>query len=564
MIRYILKQHGGMLLLASLLSIVSAGIGILILALLNKELRSVTEHMGSTASALPLFLGLIVVMVLFSVFSQYLLAKLSASIVAKTRTMMVERLLRASYLQTERLGGHRTYAALTSDTARINKGISVIPEYTYSLASALIALSYIGYLSVPILLFVVAVIALAVVTVSLLLSRATRILKHLRANDDDLFEQYQMLVEGSKELNLNHRRKQFFYSNLFAPTAEAARCNTVKSQVNFALITNISNAFVFCAMVGMLFGASAFFPSVTTEVLVGAMLVFIYMVGPLSFIIDSFSSLVDAKVGYDRVVSFEAALTGDESSRLAAPESGAFESWSRIEFRDVCFTYPQQDTESTFSIGPVNLVLERGQTYFICGGNGSGKSTFAKLLCGLYAPSEGTILVDDEPLVSPLQWQAYRNLFTTIFSDFYLFPDILDQDGQLYRDQAEINAMLQQMQMAHKVDVTDGRFSTTNLSQGQRKRLALIQSQLEAAPVCLFDEWAADQDPFFRRQFYRDLLPRLRDENRLVVAITHDDAYFEHCDRLFKFDLGKVTEVRPEQRLGLDFQQDSHDLKRSA
>ena len=130
MIRYILKQHGGMLLLASLLSIVSAGIGILILALLNKELRSVTEHMGSTASALPLFLGLIVVMVLFSVFSQYLLAKLSASIVAKTRTMMVERLLRASYLQTERLGGHRTYAALTSDTARINKGISVIPEYT--------------------------------------------------------------------------------------------------------------------------------------------------------------------------------------------------------------------------------------------------------------------------------------------------------------------------------------------------------------------------------------------------------------------------------------------------
>ncbi|GHA08217.1 pyoverdine biosynthesis protein PvdE [Arenicella chitinivorans] len=553
-----------MLALASALSIVSAGIGILILALLNGEIRSVSDQNGTTANALPLFLGLIALMVLLSVVSQYVLAKLSAGVVAKTRTMMVNRLLQASYLQTERLGGHRTYAALTSDTARINKGISVIPEYTYSLASVMIALGYIGYLSVPILLFVLTVISVAILTVSLLLSRATRILQRLRSNDDDLFEQYQMLVEGSKELNLNHQRKRFFYDQLFAPTAESARRNTVNSQVNFALITNISNAFVFCAMVGMLFGANAFLPSVTTEVLVGTMLVFIYMVGPLSFIIDSFSSLVDAKVGYDRVRQFEHALTIDDGGLEGPLESVIDAAWSTIEFKNVCFTYPQHNSDSGFSVGPINLVLQRGQTCFICGGNGSGKSTFAKLLCGLYAPSKGEILIDGVPLETHTQRQAYRNLFTTIFSDFYLFADILDDHGQPCQNQSEVDGLLHQMQMDHKVDVVEGRFSTTDLSQGQRKRLALIQSQLEAAPICLFDEWAADQDPYFRHQFYHHVLPLLRSQNKMVVAITHDEAYFDQCDRLFKFDLGVVAEVFPEHRQGLSFNQNSHDLKRSA
>lgn len=93
-----------------------------------------------------------------------------------------------------------------------------------------------------------------------------------------------------------------------------------------------------------------------------------------------------------------------------------------------------------------------------------------------------------------------------------------------------------------KVQIADGAFSTLKLSTGQRKRLALLVSYLEERPVYLFDEWAADQDPEFRKFFYKTLLPELKARGKTVIAITHDDSYFNEADRLIKMEMGRFAE----------------------
>jgi putative pyoverdin transport system ATP-binding/permease protein len=199
--------------------------------------------------------------------------------------------------------------------------------------------------------------------------------------------------------------------------------------------------------------------------------------------------------------------------------------------------HPPSGEDMGFLLGPISLTLLPGQITFIVGGNGSGKSTLAKLITGLYPPRTGSIYLDGV-LITDDNREWYRQHFSAIFSDFYLFDSYL---GFNHSDlDREVQSYLKQLQLDHKVQVRDGVLSTTNLSQGQRKRLALLTSYLEDRPVYLFDEWASDQDPHFRDLFYRQILIRLKEMGKAVVVITHDDRYFNLADNLIKLDYGQV------------------------
>ena len=173
---------------------------------------------------------------------------------------------------------------------------------------------------------------------------------------------------------------------------------------------------------------------------------------------------------------------------------------------------------------------------FIIGGNGSGKTTLAKLLTGLYIPHDGEITVDGKP-VANFQLGEY---FSTVFSDFHLFDKLynIDLSGETKRDEAQ--RYLETLHLDGKIELTGDSFSTTDLSGGQRKRLALLKCYLEDCPVYLFDEVAADQDPEFRKFFYRELLPKMKEKGKIVIAITHDDHYFDVADKVIKMDMGKI------------------------
>ena len=144
-------------------------------------------------------------------------------------------------------------------------------------------------------------------------------------------------------------------------------------------------------------------------------------------------------------------------------------------------------------------------------------------------------------------WARYRRLFASVFTDFYLFDQLLAEDG-IDAPREAVDAWLARLHMLEKVRIEQGRIRDTRLSQGQRKRLALLLALLEQRDILLLDEWAADQDPLFRRLFYRELLPLLKAGGKTVFAITHDDHYFDQADRLLKMDGGQLTELTGEER----------------
>ena len=184
------------------------------------------------------------------------------------------------------------------------------------------------------------------------------------------------------------------------------------------------------------------------------------------------------------------------------------------------------------------MTLHHGETLFVVGGNGSGKSTFLRLLTALYEPDNGRIEVDGRP-VREGNLQAFRNLFSVIFTDFHLFDRLY---GLVNTEEARVSELLEDMGLGNKTSYRDGEFSTLDLSHGQRTRLAYVVSLLEDRPIYIFDEWAAGQDPEMRRRFYEELVPELKQRGKTVLAVTHDDKYWHCADRMLKMEEGKFVD----------------------
>ncbi|WP_233168258.1 ATP-binding cassette domain-containing protein [Xylophilus sp. ASV27] len=164
-----------------------------------------------------------------------------------------------------------------------------------------------------------------------------------------------------------------------------------------------------------------------------------------------------------------------------------------------------------------------------------------KLLLGLYAPTGGEILLDGQRVTSQTQ-ESYRQLFSTVLSDFHLFDEVVAVGQEASPPDSRAAHHLERLGLGRKVSVQNGRLSTTDLSAGQRKRLALLRAYLEERPVIVLDEWAADQDPRFREMFYTELLPELRERGHLLVVISHDERYFAMADRVLRMREGLLLE----------------------
>lgn len=212
--------------------------------------------------------------------------------------------------------------------------------------------------------------------------------------------------------------------------------------------------------------------------------------------------------------------------------------WRRLELRSVTHAYKRENEPESFILGPINLAIESGELVFITGGNGSGKTTLVKLITGLYVAETGHICLDSQRIEDDDREQ-YRQFFSVVFADFYLFEHLL---GLARPDlEKEARRYLAELKLSQTVKVIGNRFSTTELSQGQRKRLALLTAYLEDRPIYVFDEWAADQDPYFKNIFYTHLLPQLKSMGKTVLVITHDDRYYQVADRVIRLDEGQIV-----------------------
>lgn len=465
--------------------------------------------------------------------SQLLLIRLASRATHDLRLRMAERILAAPYRVLETLGPARLLAALTDDVANVTGAITSLPVLIMQLGIIGGCLAYLGWLSWQLLAVLVVYMALGIVTHSLPMGRSMAHFRRIRDEWDRMFEGFRDLTAGAKELKLNEVRRQAFIGEQLAPAVEAIRHSNVWANGLSLAAGNWGQALFFLFIGLVVFVA----PGVLTQApgaTSGYALTVLFMITPLTIIIHTMPTFARALVAADKVQTLGLSLEGQPREPRAM--SAAPRVWRRLELVGVTHAYGAVGSSESFRVGPLDLVLERGELVFVIGGNGSGKTTLTKLVTGLYEPKEGEIRIDGRP-VQASEREAYRQMFSAVFSDYHLFARLVGPGESL---ETEGRALLAKLQLADKVTIAGGALSTVELSQGQRKRLALLLAYLEDRPIYVFDEWAADQDPRFREIFYRRMLPELRDRGKTVLVITHDDRYFDVADRIIKLESGRI------------------------
>ncbi|WP_018917909.1 multidrug ABC transporter permease/ATP-binding protein [Vreelandella zhanjiangensis] len=518
------------------LSLLSAGLGVGVIAFINQRLIEV----GSPMSALPQFLGLLVVLLVVTLATQLALTLLGHHFVYDLRSRLVKRILDTDIERLEQLGNSTLLASLSSDVRNITIGFVRLPELVQGVVLTLASVAYLAWLSPEMVVITIVWIAFTMGVGWVLVSKVYRHFNLVRETEDRLYKDYQSAIEGRKELALNRDRAKRFFDDSYTANARDYRYHIIRADTYHLSAGNWSNIMMLGA-IGVVFFMANGLGWATPAVAATFALTLLFLRTPLIQAVGAWPTLISAQVAFDKLASLKLA---DYQPGFEVDD--AFASWQRLELVDVTYHYPSGEQGEGFHVGPVNLTLTRGEQIFLIGGNGSGKSTFARLLTGLYRPQSGQIKVDGQVL-TPAQWHAFRARFASVFTDFHQF-DLAMKAGGEKADPALIDTWLNRLQMQQKLQWEGDRVVNTQLSQGQRKRLALLLAIAEERDILLLDEWAADQDPQFRRLFYRELLPHLRDMGKTVFAISHDDSYFVHADRLLEMSQGQLRELTGEQR----------------
>jgi putative ATP-binding cassette transporter len=479
-----------------------------------------------------------------AVVSELLLIRLSQRASFDLRVHLSRRIAATPLRRLEELGAHRLLASLTDDVLSITNGFILIPILLVNFAIVVSCLIYLGWLSWIVLLVLAVMMAVGIVSYQLPVARAVRHLQHVRDEQDALIKHFRALLEGVKELKLHPKRREEFLDVSLTSTAAALKRHFVTGMSVYAVAGNWGHI-LFLVFIGLLLFTLPNIVSIDTPALTGYVLTILYMMSPLEAIMFQLPTVGRAQVALRAIRALGMSLSGDcEEDPHAAANETRFK-WSSLELAGVTHSYRNEQDNRSFQLGPIDFRCEPGELIFITGGNGSGKTTLVKLLTGLYTPEAGEIRLDGEPLTERNQ-TFYRRHFSAVFSDFYVFESLLGL-GAPDLD-AKAHDYLVRLQLDRKVQITDGKFSTVDLSQGQRKRLALLTAYLEDRPIYVFDEWAADQDPVFKEIFYLRLLPDLKARGKTVLVISHDDRYYHVADRIVKLNYGQVESDTPAAR----------------
>ena len=532
LISFLLRSSWRMVAIAIFTGFISGGSSAALIALISRAAaREPGSSLTTTAWA---FVSLAIIALITSIIAQVMLIRLSQNAVLKLRMRLSRQILASELSLLEELGNPKLLATLTEDVQAVANGVFQMPSLFINLAIVLGCMAYITWLSWSVILMVIGLAVVAIASCQWMLNRGKKMLALARADQDILFKHLGSITAGIKELKLHYQRRQVFLEKQLLSTVNNFRHHNVIGLTFFAATSSWGQLIFFFAL-GFVIFVLPNIMAITPQTLSGYILTFTYLVLPMENIISKLPIFSRASIALEKIESLGLSLVNRSESLTIPPQSKS--SWQYFQLKNVTHTYRTDEPNSNFILGPVNLKFSPQEIVFIVGGNGSGKSTLAKLITGLYLPEVGSIVWDGESITEQnREW--YRQHFAVVFADFYLFEDLLGLEDQNLDSQAE--KYLKLLQLDHKVQVKEGKLSTTALSQGQRKRLALLTAYLEDRPIYLFDEWAADQDPFFKEIFYCKLLPYLRDRGKTVLVISHDDHYFHVADRIIKLDYGQV------------------------
>jgi putative ATP-binding cassette transporter len=506
----------------------------------------VTQDTPPTRAIAAAFVGLGGVTLTMSMVSRILLVRFSQDAVFGLQLHLSRQILATELKPLETLGLPRLLVILTDDIQVIAAAAGILPVLVINIAAVVGCMVYISWLSWQVLVLVLLITLVASVSCHRFLVEGRRWLAAAREKQDRLFHHFRSLIEGIKELKLHYLGQQDFFKLDLEKTALQVKHYNRRGLSLFAILDSWGK-FIYFFAIGLVLFVLPRWIDVSSETRFAYVLTFTFLLGPMESLVNKLPLLGQASVALEKLEALGLGLSHPAAAATVPPPAL---SWHRLEFKGVTHAYRTDQGDNEFILGPIDLTVHPGELIFIIGGNGSGKSTLAKVITGLYRPQSGAIWLNDSQIDRENQ-EWYRQHFSAVFADFYLFERLLGLSSST--DDVKAQKYLQKLQLSHKVSIAQGKLSTLDLSQGQRKRLTLLSAYLENRPIYLFDEWAADQDPTFKQVFYTQFLADLKAQGKAIFVISHDDRYFHLADRIIKLDYGHVEYDRPTSLT--DFQQ---------
>jgi putative ATP-binding cassette transporter len=456
-------------------------------------------------------------------------------ILDKIRVRLTDLIRRADLLPIEHLGRSEIYSSMHSETVTISQAAQMITIAFQSALMVLFSFAYLAWISRAAFILTFIMTSIAAILFLRRNAEMTGLLHESTQRENEFFSALTHLLDGFKEVRLSRPRGDDLFQRLQSISGGVRDIKT-SSGTQFA-VQYIFGQTALYLMIGAIVFLLPEIAGEYTQVVMKATASILFIVGPLSSLLVTVPIWTRANVAAENIEALETELLKTATvngSEPALPD----EKVDQVRLRDVTYEYDDPHGGKPFKIGPINLSVRGGEVVFIYGGNGSGKSTFLKVLTGLYPPQSGTMSIN-RTVFTPDEAAWYRSHFTAVFSDYHLFDRLYGMKGI---SAARVRELLADVELQDKTQYVEDHFTTLDLSVGQKKRLALVVALLEDRPIVVFDEWAAEQDAHFRRRFYEEIVPRLKAEGKTVIAVTHDDRYFQVADRMVKMEYGELTE----------------------
>ena len=491
-----------------------------------------------------LFFTVCLAILLFSSVSEIILNRLALDIKTQLRRDIYRRIRQSSIVNIDTIGRSRLIESLSTDVPSIIMGAQALPSLLTNVVVIVSMLGYLAYLNAEVFYFVLKALTVGSILFQIIVYFGNKCFSMAREGQDRLQKAFFGLVDGINELKLSQDKYSFFEKNVLLKEELLVR-DLHKRGITFYTVANNYGNLVFFLNIGIVSFVLVNYLHLSDSELVAIVMVLLYLSGPIGMVLKLVPTLSIANISVKRLNSVFKALHSEGYS----PEKQATPEWSKIKLENICYQHQSSEKElsaknaEAFAIGPINLTINKGEITFITGGNGSGKSTLAKVISQLYKPSSGKFFFDDIEVTTD-NINSYRQDINCIFSDYHLFPQVLMEPNEFNTNKVDFNRYLNYFNLHDKVSVKDHEFSTLNLSDGQRRRLALIIAMLGRAELYIFDEWAADQDPEFKKVFYCEVLTYLRQQGAAVVVISHDDRFFHCADKLIYMEYGQISKTQ--------------------
>lgn len=477
------------------------------------------------------FVSIVIYTYLLNIIFQKGINKYSFEILYENEKNIFDKILKTPLVTLEKMGSQRFYTVI-EDLRRFSAFPEVITHTINSLLLLLLCMVYLFTLSIKAgIVVVVLIIAIAVIYFVVMNTMSQKV-SNLRTLNEHYYKYVDDVMKGFKGFKLSGNRRIKLMNDFLSPNRENAK--ELDFKINYVFLSiNMISQYGLYLVIGIILFLLPELGILKSEDIISYVVILLFISGPINNLINMQNIYTRLMVSNNRIKKFLKDF--DTTEIISESEKMNSSSFEQLKFKNISFTYENESGEKSFALGPVNFTVNEGEILFIVGGNGSGKSTFINILTGLYEPFEGEIYLNNTLLNVNSQRQ---NLIAAVFTDNHIYSK--NYDDYTLKNNDEYKKLLKIMEMDKVISDDNEESARRPFSKGQGKRMSLIFAILENKPVIVLDEWAADQDPYFRKYFYEKLLPKLKAEGKTIIAVTHDDAYFKYADRIIKFDYGQI------------------------